>query len=144
VSLVEKAVPSFALCTASWVQLRQRPSSVFEGASGDAVGRNVLEALWQDCGEGWCCVYLSVAALAEGKLNGPAQRRRSVQEVDDPNYVVLAERAINDYLWKLRLNGSAIDEEAAKGQGEDWSLMVGYVQSCREKLPGAIEESQKH
>jgi hypothetical protein len=37
----------------------------------------------------------------------------------------------------------AIDEEAAKGQGEDWSLMVGYVQSCREKLPGAIEEWQK-
>jgi len=39
--------------------------------------------------------------------------------------------------------GKAIDEEAAKGQGEDWSLMVGYVQSCREKLPGAIEEWQK-
>ena len=36
-----------------------------------------------------------------------------------------------------------MDEEAAKGQGEDWSLMVGYVQSCREKLPGAIEEWQK-
>jgi hypothetical protein len=37
----------------------------------------------------------------------------------------------------------AIDEEAAEVQGEDWSLMVGYVQSCREKLPGAIEEWQK-
>ena len=36
-----------------------------------------------------------------------------------------------------------IDEEAAKGQGGDWCLIVGYVQSCREKLPGAIEEWQK-
>jgi hypothetical protein len=34
--------------------------------------------------------------------------------------------------------GKAIDEEARMGQGEDWSLMVGYVQSCLEKLPGAL------
>ena len=74
-----------------------------------------------------------------------------VKEVDDPNCVVLAERAINDYLkpeidalkTAIERVGKAIDEEAAKGQGEDWSLMVGYVQSCREKLPGAIEEWQK-
>jgi hypothetical protein len=39
--------------------------------------------------------------------------------------------------------GRAIDEEARKGQGEDWSLMVGYVQSCFEKLPGAIDEWQE-
>jgi hypothetical protein len=39
--------------------------------------------------------------------------------------------------------GRAIDEEARKGQGEDWSLMVGYVQSCLEKLPGAIDEWQE-
>jgi len=73
--------------------------------------------------------------------------RRLAKETDDPNCVVLAEREINDYL-KTEIDalkaaieriGKAIDEEAAKGQGEDWSLMVGYVQSCREKLPGAIE-----
>ena len=39
--------------------------------------------------------------------------------------------------------GKVIDDEARKGQGEDWSLMVGYVQSCLEKLPGAIDEWQK-
>ena len=39
--------------------------------------------------------------------------------------------------------GKAIDEEAAKGRGEDWSLMVGYVQACPEKLPGELEEWQK-
>jgi hypothetical protein len=63
----------------------------------------------------------------------------------------LSRRAINDYLQPeidalkaaIERIGTAIDEEAAKGQGEDWSLMVGYVQSCREKLPGAIEEWQK-
>ena len=38
--------------------------------------------------------------------------------------------------------GKAIDDEARKGQSEDWSLMVGYVQSCLEKLPGAIDKSQ--
>ena len=77
--------------------------------------------------------------------------RRLVKEADDPNYVVLAEREITDYLkpeidaLKVAIErvGKAIDEEAAKGQGEDWSLMVGYVQSCREKLPGATEEWQK-
>ena len=77
--------------------------------------------------------------------------RRLVKEADDPNYVVLAEREITDYLkpeidaLKVAIErvGKAIDEEAAKGQGEDWSLMVGYVQSCREKLPGKIEEWQK-
>ena len=77
--------------------------------------------------------------------------RRLAKEADDPNCVVLAEREINDYL-KTEIDalkaaieriGKAIDEEAAKGQGEDWSLMVGYVQSCREKLPGTIEECQK-
>ena len=74
--------------------------------------------------------------------------RRLVKEADDSNYVVLAERAINHYLKPeidalkaaIERVGTAIDEEAAKGQGEDWSLMVGYVQSCREKLAGAIEE----
>jgi hypothetical protein len=77
--------------------------------------------------------------------------RRLARETEDPNCVVLAEREINDYLRNeidalraaLERVGKAIDEEAAKGQGEDWSLMVGYVQSCREKLPGAIEEWQK-
>jgi hypothetical protein len=77
--------------------------------------------------------------------------RRLARETEDPNYVVLAEREINDYLKNeidalraaLERVGEAIDEEAGKGQGEDWSLMVGYVQSCREKLPGAIEEWQK-
>jgi hypothetical protein len=77
--------------------------------------------------------------------------RRLVKEADDPNYVVSAEREINDYLKPeidalkaaIERIGKVIDEEAAKGQGEDWSLMVGYVQSSREKLPGAIEEWQK-
>ena len=74
--------------------------------------------------------------------------RRLAKQADDPNFVVLAEREINDYLKPeiealkaaIERVGKAIDEEAAKGQGEDWSLMVGYVQSCREKLPDAIEE----
>jgi hypothetical protein len=77
--------------------------------------------------------------------------RRLAKEADDPNCVVLAEREINSYLQNeidalraaLERVSKAIDEEAAKGQGEDWSLMVGYVQSCREKLPGAIERWQK-
>ena len=77
--------------------------------------------------------------------------RRLAKEADGPNCVVLAERAINDYLKSeidalkaaIERIGKAIDEEAAKRQGEDWSLMVGYVQSCREKLPGKIEEWQK-
>src|ERR1700730_691561 len=74
--------------------------------------------------------------------------RGLAKEADDPNCVVLAEREINSYLQNeidalraaLERVSKAIDEEAAKGQGEDWSLMVGYVQSCREKLPGAIEK----
>ena len=74
--------------------------------------------------------------------------RRLAKETEDPNCVVLAEREINDYLQNeidalraaLERLGKAIDEEARKGQGEDWSLMVGYVQSCLEKLPGAIDE----
>ena len=77
--------------------------------------------------------------------------RRLAKEADDPNCVVLAERAINDYLKSeidalkaaIERIGKAIDEDAAKGQGEDWSLMVGYVQSCREKPPGMSEEWQK-
>ena len=77
--------------------------------------------------------------------------RRLVKEVDDPNCVVLAERAINDYLKPeidtlkaaIERIGTAIDQKAAKGQGEDWSLMVGYVQACLEKLPGELEEWQK-
>jgi hypothetical protein len=50
---------------------------------------------------------------------------------DDPDCVVLAEQAINDNLRKeiealraaLERIGKAIDEEAAKGRDEDWSLM---------------------
>ena len=63
--------------------------------------------------------------------------RRLAKEPDDPDCVVLAEQAINDYLRNeiealraaLERIGKAIDEEAAKGRGEDWSLMVGYVQA---------------
>ena len=77
--------------------------------------------------------------------------RLLAKQADGPNFVVLAEREINDYLKPeidplkaaIERIGKAIDGEAAKGQGEDWSLMVGCVQSCREKLPGAIEEWQK-
>ena len=77
--------------------------------------------------------------------------RRLAKETEDPNCVVLAEQEINDYLQNeidalraaLERIGKAIDEEARKGQGEDWSLMVGYVQSCLEKLPGAIDEWQE-
>jgi hypothetical protein len=77
--------------------------------------------------------------------------RRLAKEANDPNCVVLAEREINDYLKPeidalkaaIERVGKAIDEQAATGECEDWSLMVGYVQSCREKLPGAIEEWQK-
>jgi hypothetical protein len=77
--------------------------------------------------------------------------RRLAKEPDDPDCVVLAEQAINDYLRNeidalkaaLERIGKAIDKEAGKDQGEDWSVMVGYVQSCLEKLPGEIEEWQK-
>ena len=59
--------------------------------------------------------------------------RRLAKETEDPSCVVLAEREINDYLQNeidalraaLERLGKAIDEEARKGQGEDWSLMVG-------------------
>ena len=55
--------------------------------------------------------------------------RRLAKDPDDPDCVVLAEQTI--------------DEEAAKCRDEDWSLMVGYVQACLEKLPGELEEWQK-
>ena len=90
------------------------------------------------------------------KLNGPAPEvRRGTAPISErarrPDCVVLAEQAINDYLRNeiealraaLERIGKAIDEEAAKGRGEDWSLMVGYVQACVEKLPGELEEWQK-
>ena len=77
--------------------------------------------------------------------------RRLAKEPDDPDCVVLAEQAINDLRTEiealraaLERIGKAIDEEAAKGRGEDWSLMVGYVQACVEKLPGELEEWQKN
>jgi hypothetical protein len=61
--------------------------------------------------------------------------------------VISAEQAINEYLKNeidalraaLVRIGEAIDEEAEKRQDEDWSVMIGYVQSCVEKLPGAEE-----
>jgi hypothetical protein len=77
--------------------------------------------------------------------------RRLANETEDLDCVILAEQAINDYL-KNEINalraaleriGKAIDEEARMGQGGDWSLMVGYVQSCLEKLPGEIDEWQE-
>ena len=40
--------------------------------------------------------------------------------------------------------GEAIDEEAGKRQDEDWSVMIGYVQSCLEKLPGANEDWEQN
>ena len=77
--------------------------------------------------------------------------RRLANETEDLDCVILAEQAINDYL-KNEINalraaleriGKAIDDEARMGQGGDWSLMVGYVQSCLEKLPGEIDEWQE-
>jgi hypothetical protein len=73
---------------------------------------------------------------------------RLAKEPENPDCVILAEQAINDYLKNeidalkaaLEQVGKAIDEEAGKRQGEDWSVMIGYVQSCLEKLPGANEE----
>jgi hypothetical protein len=67
--------------------------------------------------------------------------RRLVKEADDPNHVVLAEREINDYLKEIdalkaaiERVGKAIDEEAAKGQGElepDGRLgSVVFVRDC--------------
>ena len=77
--------------------------------------------------------------------------RRLAKDPDDPDCVVLAEQTINDYLRNeiealraaLERIGKAIDEEAAKCRDEDWSLMVGCVQACLEKLPGELEEWQK-
>ena len=77
--------------------------------------------------------------------------RRLAKDPDNPDCVVLAEQTINDYLRNeiealraaLERIGKAIDEEAAKCRDEDWSLMVGYVQACLEKLPGELEEWQK-
>jgi hypothetical protein len=77
--------------------------------------------------------------------------RRLANETEDLDCVILAEQAINDYLKneinalraELERIGKAIDEEARMGQGGDWSLMVGYVQSCLEKLPGEIDEWQE-
>jgi hypothetical protein len=74
--------------------------------------------------------------------------RRLAKEPENPDYVILAEQAINDYLRNeidalkaaLEQVGEAIDEEAGKRQGEDWSGMIGYVQFCLEKLPVANEE----
>jgi hypothetical protein len=73
--------------------------------------------------------------------------RRLAKEPGDPDCVILAEQAINEYLKNevdalkaaLARVGEAIDEEAGKRQDEDWSVMIGYVQSCVEKLPGAEE-----
>ena len=58
--------------------------------------------------------------------------RRLAKDPDDPALRAALERI-----------GKAIDEEAAKCRDEDWSLMVGYVQACLEKLPGELEEWQK-
>jgi len=74
--------------------------------------------------------------------------RRLAKEPENPDCVILAEQAINYYLRNeidalkaaLEQVGEAIDEEAGKRQGEDWSVMIGYVQSCLEKLPVANEE----
>jgi len=74
--------------------------------------------------------------------------RRLAKEPENPDCVILAEQAINDYLRNeidalkaaLEQVGEAIDEEAGKRQGEDWSVMIGHVQSCPKKLPVANEE----
>ncbi len=64
----------------------------------------------------------------------------------EPNRQVLAEQRIK-YLQEevavlraslVRLS-KAIDDEAEKGQGKDWSLIRAYVHSCINGLPGAIE-----
>jgi hypothetical protein len=78
--------------------------------------------------------------------------RRLAKEPDDPDCVILAEQAINEYLKNevdalkaaLARVGEAIDEEAGKRQDEDWSVMIGYVQSCGEKLPGANEDWEQN
>ena len=78
--------------------------------------------------------------------------RRLAKEPDDPDCVILAEQAIDEYLKNevdalkaaLTRVGNAIDEEAGKRQDEDWSVMIGYVQSCLEKLPGASEDWEQN
>ena len=77
--------------------------------------------------------------------------RRLAKEPDDPDCVVLAEQAINDYLRNeiealraaLERIGKAIDEEAAKGRGERLEPDGRLVQACVEKPPGELEEWQK-
>jgi hypothetical protein len=65
------------------------------------------------------------------------------KQSSDPNAQLLAERRINEYLRRevddlrnsLRQISRAINAEADKGvEGEDWSLIGEYVQSCRERL----------
>ena len=77
--------------------------------------------------------------------------RRLAKEANDPDCVVLAEREINDYLKPeidalkaaIERVGKAFDEEAATGQGEDWSLMVGYVQSCLRSCPARSKNGRR-
>jgi hypothetical protein len=99
----------------------------------------------------------SLAKIAAGKEMNRLQScmevlRRLAKEPDDPDCVILAEQAIDEYLKNevdalkaaLTRVGEAIDEEAGKRQDEDWSVMIGYVQSCLEKLPGANEDWEQN
>jgi len=82
--------------------------------------------------------------------------RRLAKETEDPDCVVLAEQAINDYLQNeidamrgsLERIGKAIDDEARKGQGEDWSLMwVTFsraLRSCRVQSTNGRKTSQTY
>ena len=74
--------------------------------------------------------------------------RPSAQQPDNAKGQLLAEEQINEYLRhevaalkaSLEQLDWAIETEAAKkAQGEDWSLIRAYVQSCLYKLPGAAE-----
>jgi hypothetical protein len=65
------------------------------------------------------------------------------RRTNDPNAQVAAERQINDFLREedgtvsasLDRIGEAIDAETNKNvPGEDWSLMLAYVQWCRGRL----------
>lgn len=65
------------------------------------------------------------------------------KQSDDPNAQLLAERRIMEYLRRevddlrnsLRQISRAINAEADKRvEGENWSLIGDYVQSCRETL----------
>jgi hypothetical protein len=65
------------------------------------------------------------------------------KQSNDPNAQPLAERRIKEYLRRevddlrnsLRQISRAINVEADKRvEGEDWSPIGGYVQSCRERL----------